>query len=395
MRGRTRRLACCTVLSIAVTAGAPAAQADAAAGCAVQHWGSFTGGPLPARDTLLSPADVTFPGHAPVVQVGSSNSTQYALLGDGTLWAWGEGRDGQLGNGSRRDSVNTPVQVQFPPGVSIAYIAVNSMPFNTAFAVDTRGRAWGWGLNGTGELCLGNTREQDLPVQLPLSDVTALAGASGHAVYDSGGVVYSCGGDNEGVLGAGPDFKGRALTPVQVHGLNGNLVTALVSSYQNAGALLTDGKYYDWGVNANGQLGDGSTVSSSVPVSVSLPDPSGVVQVAQGGSEPYNGQTMVMLADGAVYAWGDNGYDQIDVLSPPTVPTPTSLPVPGGVTYAVLASGGGTSYAITTSGEVYAWGANDHGEVGDGNTRTAFVPARVAFGASVISATARDVVVGC
>jgi alpha-tubulin suppressor-like RCC1 family protein len=76
-------------------------------------------------------------------------------------------------------------------------------------------------------------------------------------------------------------------------------------------------------------------------------------------------------------------------------PTPLPLLVPRGVTYAALASGGGTSYAITTSGDVYAWGENDHGQVGDGTTQTAFVPVLVASGASLISSTARDVVVGC
>jgi alpha-tubulin suppressor-like RCC1 family protein len=395
MPGRTRRLACCTVICVAVMAAAPAANADLTPGCAVRHWGSFSGGSTSAQDILLSPAEMAFHTRSPVVQVGSSNSTQYALLANGTLWAWGQGENGQLGNGSRRNSLSTPVHVRFPPGVSIAYIPVNSMPFNTALAVDTQGNAWGWGLNGNGELCLGNTMAHELPVRLPLTDVTALAGASGHAVYDSGAVVYSCGANRQGVLGAGPQYRTTALRPVRVSSLDGSQVTTLVSSFENAGALLSDGQYYDWGLNSAGQLGDGTTTSSSVPVPASLPDHAGVIQVAEGGSEPYNGQTLVRLADGSLYAWGDNSYDQIDPVGPAAQLAPVQFRAPAGTTYALLASGGGTSYAITTSGDVYAWGESDYGQAGDGSTGTAFIPALVASGASLISSTARDVVVGC
>jgi alpha-tubulin suppressor-like RCC1 family protein len=394
MRGRTRLLVCSAVVALALAA--PAAQASAFQACTVQHWGSFSGGNASDQDITLSPAGVTIPDASLVVQVGSSNSTQYALLANGTLWAWGQGLRGQLGNGSHASLLNTPVRVKFPAGVSIAYIAVNSMPFDTAFAVDTRGRAWGWGLNADGELCLGNTRAYDLPVKLPLTDVTALAGAAGHAVYDSRGVVYSCGANGSGVLGAGPLQRGSALTPVRVRNLDGRQVITLVSSYQNAGALLSTGQYYDWGLNAEGQLGDGTTTRSSVPGRVRLPDPSPVSDVAEGGSQPYNGQTLVMLADGSLYAWGDNSYDQIDNTGPAVQVTPLRFSAPSGATYASLASSGGTSYAITTSREVYAWGEGDHGQIGNGIPWTAATPSLVAFGASVISATARNVVVsGC
>ena len=56
-----------------------------------------------------------------------------------------------------------------------------------------RGNVWGWGDNAGGELCLGTTRIYRTPVELPFTGVTALAGASNHALYDAHGTVYACG----------------------------------------------------------------------------------------------------------------------------------------------------------------------------------------------------------
>jgi len=66
-------------------------------------------------------------------------------------------------------------------------------------------------------------------------------------------------------------------------------VTALTSSREGSGALLSTGAYNNWGYNAAGQLGHGSTANSAVPVRVKLP--ASVRQVSQGGSGPANGQT--------------------------------------------------------------------------------------------------------
>jgi alpha-tubulin suppressor-like RCC1 family protein len=358
----------------------------------VQHWGAYFGDGLSAdSDVTLWPTGVSFPDTSPVIQVGTSNAADYALLADGTLWAWGQGTNGELGDGSLANSFTTPVQVNFPAGVQIAFIATDAMPYDTGLAVDTNGNAWGWGLNGHGELCLGNKTAYALPVQLPLTGVTALAGASGHAVYDSGGTLYSCGSNWNGVLGTGAG--GSSTTPVRVTGLNGQDVVALVSAFGNAGALLADGQYYDWGYDAAGQLGDGTTgTSSSVPVQVALPSP--VTQVAQGGSNKLNGQTLVMLADGSLYAWGSDTYSQLGDGGTTAEASPVPFSAPAGVTYSALATGGATSYAIAADGTGYAWGLGSRGQLGNGTKQTATVPTRTAASpASLISSTAYTVVV--
>jgi alpha-tubulin suppressor-like RCC1 family protein len=352
----------------------------------VKHWGAFFGIPTGFFNMTMTPATVTVPGT--IAEVGTSNSTQYALLTDGSVYAWGMGTSGQLGNGARHNSFTTAVQVQFPAGVKIASIPTDVMPYNTALAVDTHGNAWGWGGNAGGELCLGDQGIRTTPVKLPLSHVTTLAGASGHAVYDAGGVVYACGLNRDGVLGN--HSRRNSLAPVKVAKLHGDHVAKLVAGFDNAGALLADGSYYDWGYNAEGQLGDRKLgPSSSVPVKVKLPGK--VVQVVQGGSIWHNGQTLAMLSDGALWSWGSNRDFQLGDRTRINRATPVRFRAPAGVTYKTLATGGLTSYAISTTGQVYAWGGNNLGEVGNGKTRSARRPVMVATGADMISSTANNV----
>jgi alpha-tubulin suppressor-like RCC1 family protein len=355
----------------------------------VKHWGSYFGGRKGENYKVgASPVALTVPGA--VAQVGTSNSTQYALLTNGALYAWGLGTHGELGDGGSVNSMNQPVQVRFPAGVRIAFIPTDVMPYDTGLAVDTEGRVWGWGLNGGGELCLGNTKTYATPVLLPLRDVTTLAGASNHALYDSNGTVYACGQNLEGDLGDGT--MADTTTPVKVTGIGSSSVTDLVASFANSGALLSNGDYLDWGYNANGQLGDGQTgAPSDVPVRVALGHP--VAQVAQGGSIWNNGQTIAMLSNGSLWGWGDDWAGQLGDGTQTSQPVPARFFSPPGVTYLSLATGSATSYAISTTGKVYAWGVNSLGQVGDGSMLAALSPVVVAAHASLISATANNVLI--
>jgi alpha-tubulin suppressor-like RCC1 family protein len=346
-------------------------------------WGTFNY----YRRTLYAPTPVSLPG--PVVQVATSNSTQYALLANGSVYAWGLGASGQLGDGARlRRFTNMPIRVRFPSGVKIASLPTDVMPYDTGLAIDTTGLVWGWGMNGAGELCRGNSRQQDVPVKVPLTGVTAVAGAGGHALYYAHGRLYACGDNANGDLGN--DSTQPSTTPVVIPEFwRGSSIVALVASYKDSGALLADGRYFDWGLNNHGQLGDGTTVSSAVPVQVQLPLP--VTRVAQGGDDSTNGQTLVILSDGSLRSWGDDGCGQLGDHNVATETSPIMFSPPRHVRYKQLATGGDTSYGVTIAGTVYSWGCSKYGEVGNGGTTTAFTPVAVETGVSLISSTANDV----
>jgi alpha-tubulin suppressor-like RCC1 family protein len=355
----------------------------------VRHWGSFFGGREGNFDLVASPVTVTLPGA--VTQVGTSNSTQYALLADGSLYAWGLGTQGQLGDGSARNSFTQPVRVRFPAGVKIAYLPTDAMPYDTGLAVDALGHAWGWGRNRGGELCRGRGRVYTTPVRVPLPGVvTTLAGASNHALYDAAGTVYACGQNVAGDLGDGSMRSSAA--PVKVARLGGTRVTKLVASFANSGALLADGEYLNWGYDANGQLGIGRFGhSSDVPVRVNLPSP--VAQVAQGGSLWNNGQTVVLLSDGSLWSWGAGRFFQLGTRVRGMRAAPVRFRAPAGVTFQSLATGSATSYAISSTGQVYAWGVSRLGQLGNGRIQAARAPVVVASGATGISSTANNVAI--
>jgi alpha-tubulin suppressor-like RCC1 family protein len=354
----------------------------------VEHWGVFFGGSNGFNDLHTSPTTIKLPGT--VAQVGTSNSNEYALLTNGTVYAWGMGTQGELGNGSDVNSFETPVQVDFPRGVKIAYLATDAMPYDSALAVDTTGHAWAWGDNSGGEFCIGNRNVYSTPVELPFSDVTTLAGANAHALYDSNGTVYACGFGMQGDLGDGSTAD--TTTPVGVTALAGAHVVKLVAAFANSGALLADGRYFDWGYNADGQLGDGDAGGfSDVPVQVDLPHP--VMQVAQGGSTWHNGQTLAVLSTGALWVWGADWAGQLDNGTKGTGPVPARISIPDKTAAVGLATGSGTCYVITADGTVYAWGANYVGQVGNGNTVLQPTPTIVATGATQVSATANNALI--
>jgi alpha-tubulin suppressor-like RCC1 family protein len=262
------------------------------------------------------------------------------------------------------------------------------MPFDGALAIDSHGHVWGWGLNANGDLCLAGLMELR-PSELSLSDVTLATGARTHSLFDSGGKVYACGSGAYGVLGTGS--TANSSTPVPVVGLPSTIrVTALTSSWEGSGALLSNGAYYDWGYNAAGQLGNGTTADSAVPVRVALPD--AVRQVFQGGSGAKNGQSVAILAHGSVWAWGDNDRGQLGVGTRISSDVPVSVDVPKGVTFVKVSSGGYASYAIDRTGRLWAWGDNKSGQLGTGGSTTiATKPVSVGVRLLQVSSTAQNV----
>jgi alpha-tubulin suppressor-like RCC1 family protein len=321
-----------------------------------------------------------------VVQIATSNSDGYALTSSGSVWAWGVASYGELGNGTDPGYSTRAVKVDFPPGIKITSLA-NPMPFDGALAIDSHGHVWGWGLNAYGDLCLSGLTELR-PSELSLGDVTLATGARTHSLFDSAGKVYACGSGEYGVLGT-PSTTSSS-TPVPVVGLPSTArVTALTSSWEGSGALLGNGAYYDWGYNAAGQLGSGTTTDSAVPVRVALPD--AVQQVFQGGSGARNGQTVAILADGSVWAWGDNDRGQLGIGTTVSSDVPRRVEVPKGVTFVKVSSGGYASYAIDRAGRLWDWGDNESGQLGTGSRITmATKPISVGIRLTQISSTAQN-----
>jgi alpha-tubulin suppressor-like RCC1 family protein len=263
----------------------------------------------------------------PVPVVGLTNVTAitagtlaaYALRADGTVWSWGGGLHGQLGNGHLFDST-VPSRVTGLTDVT----AVSAHMF-TVFALRRDGTVWAWGYNNAGQLGNGSTAEHSpVPVQVSgLTGVTAIAsGGSGGYALRGDGTVWAWGNNNAGQLGNGSTVL-SSPTPVQVSGLTG--VTGLAAGGGTAYALRADGTAWAWGSSDSGALGNGVNCNSAVEVCesrvpVRVSGLSGVTALAAFDSGGY-----ALLGDGTVRAWGLNtnhmlGNDQAGWVSPVPVP---------------------------------------------------------------------------
>jgi len=180
-----------------------------------------------------------------------------------------------------------------------------------------------WGYNGFGQLGNGNTTESNVPVAinqtgvLANKTVIAVAAGDGHSiVLCADGTLAAWGANGNGQLGNGNTISSNVPVAVTQTGvLAGKTVIAVAAGGQHSLALCSDGTLASWGSNTlgpplgGGQLGNGSVSSSNVPISVIQ---SGVlanktiVSVAAG-----DGHSIVLCADGTLVAWGSNYFGQL------------------------------------------------------------------------------------
>jgi alpha-tubulin suppressor-like RCC1 family protein len=118
-----------------------------------------------------------------------------------------------------------------------------------------------------------------------------------------------------------------------------------------------------------------------------------VKQVSQGGSGATNGQTIAILSDGSVWAWGNNKKGQLGDGSRASSSVPVRVDVPSGVTYVKVNSGGYSCYAIDSSGRLWAWGGNQNGQlgIGAGGALSVSTPTHVDLDLTEVSSTASNV----
>lgn len=201
------------------------------------------------------------------------------------------------------------------------------------------------------------------------------------------GKVEGCGDNSYGQLGDGSNSN--ADSPVFVEQLSD--VAAISSGDTFDVALTSSGQVFDWGENQFGQLGNGTDSNSNVPVAVSLPSPA--VQIYAGGSTSYNGQTVALLKNGEVFAWGNNAWGQLGNDSTTGSDVPVQVHFAGKTVISFVATAGQTSFALDSNGNLYAWGDNAKSQYGDGSPGgSSLVPKIVGNGYRSISTVADKVV---
>ena len=230
---------------------------------------------------------------------------------------------------------------------------------------------WSWGYNEYGQLGDGTTATRSAPVKVPgLTGInTVAAGCYFSLALKSDGTVWSWGHNNHGQLGNGGPVK--TLTPAAVqNGLFTN-VAAIAAGCSHSLVLKSDGSVWSWGYNANGELGDGTTVNKTAPVQVETTDPSlpkltGVVAIAAGSSH-----NLAVRNDGTVWAWGSNGSGRLGIDNSITGSSTKAVRVQqnlSGSTAVDVAAGQYHSLVLLMGGSVYAFGDSSNRQTGYTNT---------------------------
>lgn len=318
-------------------------------------WGGLGNGTnLPAS----TPTAVTLPaGVAGFARLAAGGGHTCALTATNSLYCWGDDTWDQLADGD-------------PPAESTVPVAA-SVQISGPFTEFEANGAHTCLLSAAGAIrCWGD-------LGLPLTGFASVApGGLHHCGIDQGGVTKCWGMNVYGQLGDGTDDPSFAV-PVAVSlpaGVTG-FATLAAGGTHNC-ALTGAGSAYCWGHNWTGQLGNPVSPSSNVPVPVALPAGVTLVSLALGQDHSCG-----LTATGSAYCWGENSHGQLGNGTTTTSSTPVAVTIPAGASgFVALTAGGAHTCGVTDTGAAYCWGNNEWGQLGDGTTTNSSTPQQVGGG---------------
>jgi alpha-tubulin suppressor-like RCC1 family protein len=323
----------------------------------------------------------TFPKAVGAVSIHTGGYTACAMYVDGSGKCWGY----VPLNGN---SLSNPLPDPFTSGKAPKQIAISG--HTCAIFSDDQLYCYGYNLHGP----LGSGDNTNL-YAVPTAPVNVGAGLTAVAV--AVGYVHTCailsdggtkcwGQGSSGQLGF---VAGTVnLAPINPIDFGGGLTAVRIScGYVHTCAILSDGTARCWGGNANGQLGDGTTTNSPNPVVVSSLGLS-VMSISCGWYH-----TCAILSDGSIVCWGMNTQGQLGDNTLDSKSIPTSISLDGGETAVKVSAGLDHTCAILSDGTIQCWGFNQYGQVGDKTLITRMVPTKVfpfGTGLSNVERTALD-----
>jgi len=301
-------------------------------------------------------------------QVTNNANSSIGLRADGTLWTWGENSFGQIGNNT---TINRSSPVQIASDKSWLKLGENNNVNNAVAAIDSNYKLWVWGRNNTGQLATGDTINRSSPVLVMSDKSWSMVSASKGITTD--GKLWSWGAGATGLIGDNTTVD--KSSPVQLSvGTSFTLVSGASDSNRHTFAISTTGLLYGWGFNNTGQLGLGNTLNRSQPTLLASPfDTFSWNFVSVGGTDgtgSTGGHTLALRNDNTLYVWGLNNVGQLGNnttinRSSPLQVSFVNIPL----SWATVAAAASRSTALDFDGKLWGWGINTtYGAVGDSTT---------------------------
>lgn len=271
------------------------------------------------------------------------------------------------------------------------YIKKLAGAYNAAYALLSNGNLYVWGYNGYGQLGMGNTSTYYTPTlsKIGINNIwTAERGAvesSGNPAYveDTAGDLWACGLNGHGQLGVGNTTNQTSWIKTNFKTINSTGIKSIqVEGYADAGHAIihtNDDKLYGAGYNGYYQFGDGTTTNRSLfsQMFQTVTAYSKIIKVKTDHGYGTGALTMVLLENGQLWACGDNA-SQFDLGLGSEIPfatIPQQMNLPEAITdFDVKGSPYAHGLALGVSGKLYAWGRNGNGQLGLGDTINRSVP---------------------
>lgn len=306
----------------------------------------------------------------------------FFLAEDGSLWAAGTATNGVQGT---NDGVDHKVLTRIGTDNDWADMACSRFWGYSAFAIKTNGTLWAWGENSAGQLGIGNTQAQTLPVQVGTDTdwKQVAAGVSSVLALKADGSLWGWGLNMYGELFG---YEGRQSSPVRL-GSETDWEKVLVIEFR-AYAVKKDGTLWAWGDNSRNLLGfntptEEESTSEGNPVEVvtepQITKPTQVTAVegevlAVSGCE--NTLSVATGTDGIiekVWMFGSNadgalgdgkglGNGNKDI---PFATVPVNPSLKSSLKFTSMSSGQNYTMMLTDDGDIWGWGCNRGGQLGD------------------------------
>ena len=262
-------------------------------------WGKNDSGSLGDNSTIPRSSPVQIGSLATWSKISAGITHTMAIKTDGTMWTWGNAAEGRLGQNSSTISKSSPVQI----GSLTTWSEVDGGEGHS-MAVKTDGTMWLWGKNNYGQIGDNTVVYRSSPVQIgSLTTWSKISSGTGHSLaIKTDGTMWTWGNGSGGKLGitlnvtkSSPTQVGALTSWLKISGANGHSM-----------ALKVDGTLWLWGGgNGYGSLGDNTVVYKSSPVQIgALATWS---HIAAGGKD----FSAAIETDGTWYSWGRNDNGQL------------------------------------------------------------------------------------
>jgi alpha-tubulin suppressor-like RCC1 family protein len=339
------------------------------------------GKPYALLVAILALLTLACPSGAGAAIVAAGSNFTVAIESDGSLWAWGSNSSGQLGVPTTTTSETTPTQI----GNGTTWSAV-SAGSDFVVALQSNGTMWAWGDDTDSQLGDGGTTTQTSPEQIATgwTWIAVAAGSDFAVAVRSDGTLWAWGSNNYGQIGNGTTSTTPVTTITQIG--NGTTWSAVSAGSDFVVALQSNGTMWAWGDNGLGQLGTGSSAAYlTTPYQIAA----GTTWIAVSAGQDF---AVAIRSDFTLWAWGNNGSYQLGNGTTTNAPTPTQI-APGttiatSTTWIAVAAGQAFAVAVQFGNTLWGWGVNGSGQLGTSSNASASIPTQAGSAATWLSVAA-------